>query len=63
MAGLSSAVIGSTSVTSPAAFVSNPWGWFIQELTATTLKAPPIPAITIGTPLQKWAQPLSRFQP
>ncbi len=41
----------------------NPWGWFIQELAATTAKAPPTPVITIGTPDQKWAQPLSRFQP
>ena len=40
-----------------------PCGWFIQELAATTEKAPPMPVITIGTPDQKWAQPPSRFQP
>jgi cytochrome bd-type quinol oxidase subunit 2 len=37
--------------------------WFIQPLAATTEKAPPTPATTIGMPDQKWAQPLSRFQP
>ena len=46
-----------------AAPISKPCGWFIQELTATTLNAPPIPAITIGTPLQKCFQPSTRFQP
>ena len=40
-----------------------PCGWFIQELTATTEKAPPIPQIAIGTPVQKCAQPERRFQP
>ena len=41
----------------------NPWGWFIQELTATTEKAPPIPQIATGTPVQKCFQPPRRFQP
>ena len=40
-----------------------PCGWFIQELTATTEKAPPIPQIATGTPVQKCFQPESRFQP
>ena len=48
---------GSTFVGLPAASSSKPCGWFIHELTATTLNAPPMPAITIGTPLQKCSQP------
>ena len=51
------------STTLPAASRVKPCGWFIQALAATTEKAPPMPVITIGTPDQKWAQPLSRFQP
>jgi len=54
---------GDTTCTSPAASSSKPCGWFIHELTATTLKAPPIPAITIGTPVQKCFQPSIRFHP
>ena len=50
-------------MTFPAESSWKPCGWFIHEFTATTLKAPPIPAITIGTPVQKWAQPWIRFQP
>ena len=50
-------------MTLPAASRVKPCGWFIQELAATTEKAPPIPVMNSGTPVQKWAQPLSRFQP
>ncbi len=50
-------------MTLPAASRVNPCGWFIQELAATTENAPPIPVTKIGTPVQKCAQPLSRFQP
>jgi hypothetical protein len=39
---------GSTSVTLPLESMEKPWGWFIQELTLTTEKAPPIPQMTIG---------------
>ncbi len=51
------------STTLPAASRVKPCGWFIQELAATTAKAPPMPVTNIGTPDQKWAQPQSRFQP
>ena len=50
-------------MTAPSAASLKPCGWFIHELTATTEKAPPIPQMTIGTPVQKCAQPDSRFQP
>ena len=50
-------------MTFPLAPSVNPWGWFIHAFTATTEKAPPIPEITIGTPVQKCAHPESRFQP
>ena len=53
----------SMSVTLPAASSVNPCGEFIHEFTATTEYAPPSPQITIGTPVQKCAQPESRFQP
>ena len=51
------------SVTLPAESIVKPPGWFIQALTATTEKAPPIPQIAIGTPVQKCAQPPRRFHP
>ncbi len=54
---------GATLATVPSAASLKPSGWFIHELTATTLKAPPMPAITIGTPVQKCFQPSIRFQP
>ena len=41
----------------------NPDGSFIQALAATTETLPPIPAITIGTPVQKWAHGFRRRQP
>ena len=62
-AELKKASTGSTSITDPSEASLKPSGWFIQELTATTDTAPPRPAITIGTPVQKWAHPESRFQP
>jgi hypothetical protein len=49
--------------TLPAASRVNPCGVFIQEFAVTTEKAPPMPAMSIGTPDQKWAHPLNRFQP
>ena len=54
---------GSTLTTWPAEFSVNPEGAFIHELAATTDAVPPMPAITIGTPVQKCGQGLSRFQP
>ncbi len=62
-AGLKATFSGSTSVTFPLPSRVKPCGWFIQALTATTEKAPPIPEITIGTPVQKCAHPDRRFQP
>ena len=53
----------STSSTLPSGPSVNPAGVFIHAFAAITESAPPIPEITIGTPLQKWAQPGSRFQP
>src|SRR6476620_501185 len=53
-AGLKITFHGSTEVTLPVVG-ENPCGWFIQELTATTEKAPPRPLITTGTPDQKCA--------
>jgi hypothetical protein len=41
----------------------NPAGSFIQALAATTESVPPIPARTIGTPVQKCGHGRSRFQP
>ena len=54
---------GSTSTTLPAEFNVNPAGSFIHALAATTDTVPPMPAITMGTPLQKCGQGLRRFQP
>ena len=59
-AGLKITLSGSTDVTVPVVG-ENPWGWFIQELTATTANAPPRPVITIGTPVQKCVHGDSRF--
>ncbi len=54
---------GSTSTTLPAEFSVKPAGSFIHALAATTDTVPPIPAITIGTPVQKCGHGLSRFHP
>jgi len=54
---------GSTSTTLPAELRVKPCGSFIHELAATTEIVPPIPASTIGTPVQKCVHGLSRFQP
>ena len=62
-AELKKASTGSTSVMLPSAATLKPSGVFIQELTATTVMAPPSPAITIGTPVQKCTQPDRRVQP
>src|SRR3954464_12680736 len=51
-AGLKITFSGSTEVTSPVVG-EKPWGWFIQEFTATTENAPPRPVIATGTPVQK----------
>ena len=40
-----------------------PAGSFIHTFAATTDTVPPIPAITIGTPVQKCGHGFSRFQP
>ncbi len=53
----------STLVTVPDESMVKPPGWFIHELAATTIRAPSRPTIGIGTPVQKWAQGLRRFQP
>ena len=63
MAGLRRIFTGSVSMTLPAASRVKPCGWFIQELAATIEKAPPMPVMNIGTPVQKCAFGLSRFQP
>ena len=55
--------IGSTLATFPAESSVKPDGWFIQELAATTEMLPPMPAITIGTPVQKWVHGFSRRHP
>ena len=54
---------GSTSTTLPAEFSVKPDGSFIHEFAATTDTLPPIPAITIGTPVQKCGHGFSRLQP
>ena len=54
---------GSTSTTSPSLFSVKPAGSFIQALAATTESVPPMPAMTIGTPVQKCGHGRSRFQP
>ena len=50
-------------MTLPALSSVKPWGWFIQEFTAMTEKAPPTPEITIGTAAHMWARGESRSQP
>ena len=55
--------IGSTLTTLPAELRSKPPGSFIHEFAATTDATPPMPAITIGTPVQKCGHGLRRFQP
>ncbi len=62
-ASLKNTFNGSTSTTSPAWFSVKPCGWFIHAFAATTESVPPIPASTIGTPVQKCAHGCSRFQP
>ena len=52
-----------TSVTVPSAASLNPSGWFIHEFAATTDHAPPSPASTTGTPVQKCTHPDRCFQP
>jgi hypothetical protein len=54
---------GSTLTTFPAESRVNPCGWFIHELAATTEMLPPMPAMTIGTPVQKCVHGFSRRQP
>ena len=54
---------GLTSTTLPAWFNVKPCGAFIHEFAATTDTAPPTPAITIGTPVQKCGHGFSRRQP
>ena len=61
-AGLKITFSGSTDVTLPVVG-ENPCGWFIHEFTATTEKAPPNPAITTGTPVQKCVHGDRRFHP
>ena len=51
------------STTFPAELSVKPAGSFIHEFAATTEAVPPIPAITMGTPVQKCGHGLSRFQP
>ena len=41
----------------------NPDGEFIQALAATTETLPRMPAMTIGTPVQKWVHGFRRRQP
>ena len=55
--------IGSTSTMSPAESSVKPDGEFIQALAATTETLPTMPAMTIGTPVQKWAHGFSRRHP
>ena len=54
---------GSTSTTLPAAFRVKPAGSFIQAFAATTDTVPPMPAMTMGTPVQKCGHGFSRFHP
>ena len=53
----------SRSVTFPDESIVKPPGWFIHEFAATIIRAPSSPTIGIGTPVQKCAQGLMRFQP
>ena len=48
---------------SPSLFSVNPAGSFIQALAATIDSVPPMPASTMGTPVQKCAHGRNRFQP
>ena len=63
MASLKITFHGSTSTMSPASFSVKPDGLFIQALAASTDTLPPMPAITIGTPVQKWAHGFMRRHP
>ena len=63
MALLKITASGSTSTTLPAEFSVKPDGSFIHAFAATTEMLPPMPAITIGTPVQKCAHGFSRRQP
>ena len=54
---------GSTSTTLPAWSSVKPAGWFIHAFAAITDAVPPIPATTMGTPLQKCGHGRSRFHP
>ena len=54
---------GSVLTTLPAELSVKPAGSFIHAFAATTDAVPPIPAITIGTPVQKWGQGFIRFHP
>ena len=54
---------GSTSTTLPAEFSVKPCGSFIHAFAATTATLPPMPVITMGTPVQKCAHGFSRRQP
>ena len=49
--------------TLPAESSVNPSGWFIHALAAITETVPPMPAMTMGTPVQKWGHGFNRFQP
>ena len=63
MASLKITPQGSTSTISPALFRVKPDGAFIQALAAITDALPPMPATTIGTPVQKCGQGSMRCQP
>ena len=63
MASLKITSHGSTSTMSPESFRVKPDGLFIQALAASTDTLPPMPASTIGTPVQKWVQGFIRRQP
>ena len=55
--------IGSTAITWPSESRVKPAGAFIHAFAATTETDPNTPAMTIGTPVQKWTHGLSRRQP
>ena len=63
IASLKITPIGSTSMTLPAESRVTPWGEFIQALAATTETLPKIPAIAMGTPVQKCVHGFSRRHP
>ena len=54
---------GSTVTTLPAEFSVKPVGSFIHAFAATTDTLPPMPAITMGTPVQKWVHGFNRRHP